>query len=195
MRNLLIFAILLLACTAQAQTVQQDNALVFYFDEGATVRAVIGSGELTAYLIAGPMIDFAETPYGFMNSWGANGMSIEPFGNVSSAILTPRGAASPASFEFTSGSANIGVLLAEPLPLSGRTVLAELTLMVTSSATTYLTPCYANGGSCDVDGVQRWFETLYDETGAPALATAAINGEAPLATSTASWSGVKALFR
>lgn len=187
--------LLLTAGTAAGQTVPDDNALVFYFDEGASVRSVYGTGSITAYLVAGPMIDFEGNPYAVMNGWGANGMRIDPFENVASAVLTPRGAATPASYTFTGYTANVGFDLGEPLPLAGRTVIAELALEVVSEAPTYLRPCGVNGGSCDVDGVQRWFEILRDDTGLAIVDTSVINGEAPLATDSPSWGGVKALYR
>lgn len=194
--SLFVFCLLaLLVPVAQAQVVEEDNALVFYFDEGATSRSWYGTGEVTAYLVAGPMIDFGGQPYEFINSWGANGMQIDPFENVASATLTARGSASPVSYEFTESSMSLGFNLTEPLALDDRTVLAELTLMVISSEPTGLTPCYPNGGSCDVDGVQRWFEVLYDDSSEWVTATAFINGPAPVASTAASWGDLKALYR
>ena len=194
--SLFVFCLVaLLFPIAQAQTVEENNALVFYFDEGATSRSWYGTGEVTTYLIAGPMIDFWGQPYEFINSWGANGMQIDPFENVASATLTARGLASPVSFELTEGSMSLGFNLTEPLALSGRTVLAELSLMVISSEPIGLTPCYVNGGSCDVDGVHRWFEVLYDDSSEWVTATAFINGPPPVASTAASWGDLKALFR
>lgn len=199
MRNLFLIPVFILtilpAVTIQAQTVEVNNALVFYFDEGATSRSWYGTGEVTVFLVAGPMIHWDGQPYAFINSWGTNGMEIHPFENVSSATLTARGSASPASFEFTDGSFSNGFQMIEPLPLAGRTVLAELTLNVISSEPTYLTPCYDNGGSCDVDGVHRWFEVLFTHDLEMVLATTTINGPAPVAAEPLSWGQVKALFR
>jgi hypothetical protein len=191
----LVALIVLVVPIAQAQTVEEDNVLVFYFDEDATTREWWGLGEVTAYLIAGPLVDFNGDPYASLSSWGCNELGVVPFANVDSAILTVRGTATPSVFELTSEISNVGVPFLEPMPLNGRVVLAELALNVISNERTDLA---AFDASYEAEGQHRWFEIM---TGGPhgpmdiVWATASINADAPVSTNTASWGSVKAIYR
>jgi hypothetical protein len=197
-RILALAALLIcLSVAAQAQTVEVDNALVFYFDEEATQRSVYGTGQITAYLIAGPMLHFDGTPCQVMNSWGFAGMGVWPFANVASARLVPRGVAAPAFVDFTGDFLGTGFMMAEPLPLDGRTVIAELVLDVISDEPTELVPCDPGSASGDFDGVAHWFNILTSGPHGPmdmVWATATINGPAPVSNTDATMGGVKALY-
>jgi hypothetical protein len=191
---LVICLLAIVVPVAQAQTVEEDNVLVFYFDEDATTRSWWGTGEVTAYLIAGPLVDFNGAPYATLSSWGCNELGVVPFENVDSAILTIRGTSTPSVFELTSDISGVYGLFLEPMPLNGRTVLAELTLNVISNDRTDLV---AFDASYEAEDQHRWFEIMTGHDGPMDIVweTASINANAPVSTNTASWGSVKATFR
>jgi len=190
----LFLTCLLSVLPLEAQTVDDPNALVFYFDEAATQRSWYGTGEVTVYLIAGPMRN-GENIFHFLNSWGAWELVVMPMENVTGATLTMRGNASPEVVEIGPEGLDIEVVLLEPLPLDGRTVLAELDLDVVSTAPTEL---WAWGGDCVVDDIPWQFALLTSGSDGPMDMTgntANINAGPPVATTARSWGQVKALYR
>lgn len=190
----LLLGFLLVVGTANAQTIPDNNVLAFYFDEGATDRSWYGTGDVTAYLVAGPLIS-VDGDFQVLNSWAADEILILPFENVSSAHLVMRGAAYPAELEMTSMWAVLDVGLADPLPLNGRTVVAELRLNVLSEETTQL---HVWGGEFIADGTWSHFAILTSGGDGPMDMTghtANINGDSPVPSSPASWGAVKSLFR
>ncbi len=190
----LLFLILFLVGSASAQTISDANVLAFYFDEDATERSWYGTGEVAVYLVAGP-IEMGGQPCQGLNHWSANEIWIGPFENVSSAHWIMRGAAYPAELEMTQAWAILDVGLADPLPLNGRTVVAELRLNVLSEE---LIQLHCWGGPFIADGVESHFEILtYGSDGPMDMTghTANINGSSPVPSSQASWGEVKSLFR
>lgn len=191
---ILLTACLLLAFPVVAQTVDVSNALVFYFDEEATLRSWYGTGEVTVYLVAGPM-ESGDQVFQFLNSWSFWEMVVLPFENVSYATLTMRGNASPAVVPVDPWIPDLEVEMLEPLPLDGRTVVAELTLNVVSNDPTQL---WVWGASCVVDDTPWGFTTLTSGPDGPMDMTghtANINDAAPVGTRNVSWGQVKALYR
>jgi len=194
---LLVCLVLLAAQSPRAQTVEQLNALVFYFDENATERSWYGTGEVTAYLIAGPLVysDNGLHYHEFLNSWSCWGLDARPFENLSLATLTMRGEAIPASVELGPQPIDLDVILVEPLPLTGRTVVAELALNVVATERTEL---WAWGDAFTADGMANGFVQLTSGPDGPMDMTghtANINADAPVGTEHLSWSQVKALYR
>jgi len=192
---LAIFFSLLLIQPILAQTVDEANALVFYFDEEATQRSWYGTGEVTVYLMAGPLF-FEGQPCQVLNSWDCWSMAIYPLENVSGAVLTMRGNAEPAVMDLGAlGFLDCQVQLLEPLPLAERTVLAELVVNVVSTEPTALE---AWGGNFTADGNPNWFEQLTSGPDGPMDMTghtATINGDAPVSTESLSLDQLKALYR
>ena len=191
---ILLMACLLLAVPLLAQTVEVSNALVFYFDEEATIRSWYGTGEVTVYLVAGPMENNGQA-FQLLNSWSFWEMLVMPFENVSSATLTMRGNANPAMVPVETFIDYLAVELLEPLPLDGRTVVAELALNVVSDEPTQL---WVWGAECMVDGTPWGFTTLTSGPDGPMDMTghtANINDVAPVGTQNVSWGQVKALYR
>lgn len=177
-----------------AQTVDENNSLVFYFDEDATQRSWYGTGEVTVYLTAGPMVHQGE-PCSFLNSWQCDDLIIDPIANVTDARITMRGVASPAVVDLPDGWTNLNVTLLEPLPLNGRTVVAELTLNVISPDPTAL---IAWGSYFVADDVQGLFELLTMGPHGPMDMTghsASINDLSPVSTENLNWNLIKSLYR
>lgn len=198
-RRLFFFITCLILLTAQiapAQTINESNVLAFYFDEEATERSWYGTGDVTAYLIAGPMIQpgLGNQPYEYLQAWSCD-IDVSPVENYSGALLTMRGLAIPATIELTGSWAMVDVLLPEPLALSGRTVVAELTLNVSSTERTELRVW---GINFTADDVEDQFEILTSGSDGPmdmTNHTANINDDAPVSDRETSWSNVKALYR
>ena len=140
-RVILLVSCLLIyvAPATQAQTIELDNVLVNYFDEEATVPSWYGLGEVTVYLVAGPLLKFKDVwePYATLNSFVAD-YWIWPEAHVSGAVLMPRGTAFPPTVDLGDSALMQEIQYLEPLPLNGRTVVAELTLTVLSEASTWL---------------------------------------------------------
>lgn len=196
-RILTIIAFLLIISTgaALAQTIEDNNVLAFYFDEGATMRSWYGEGEVTAYLIAGPMVWGGGQPAALLNYWSCWELIVMPVENYTDARLTMRGMATPAVVELNNGWTDLSVIMNEPLPLDGHTVVAELTLNVVSTTPTAL---HVWGGQYEADSIESMFEILtagpdgpMDMTGH----TANINADAPVPTDHQSWDQLKSLYR
>jgi len=190
-----LFVVLALAVPAAAQTVTGDNVLAVYFDEGATQRSWYGTGPVTLYLIAGPLTRYdthlgRRVPCTQLEGWYAP-MNIIPIENVSNPILTPRGAGSPAPISLAGGHTDIDLMLPVPLPLAGRTVIADITMVVVSTAPTaiHLLPL-----AFRADGVLGWFEILRDEQGDDTSHVASLNAAAPVPAEPSSWGGIKRLY-
>ncbi len=193
-------AILLLLCAsapAAAQTVDVLNALVVYFDEAATSRAWYGTGAVTAYLVAGPMVAWnggSLVPCQQLEAWNAQ-LILESADPALVASVTPRGPATPAAIPLTNNFAQLAVVLQPGLPLNGRTVVAELSLVVPGPAS--IAVCL---WAMDyvADGRPGGFSLLTRGPDGPMDMTchvAAINAPAPVPAAPASWSAVKALYR
>jgi hypothetical protein len=184
------------AAPVAAQVVDVPNALVFYFDEAATQRSWYGTGPVTAYLVAGPL-DIAGEPCRLLSSWASPNVDIWPHDNVANPTLTMRGDAAPAVLDLDAMQMGFVVTLATPLPLDGRTVVAELTMDVVSDTPTRL---IAWADSFAADGRTGWFTTLTHGPDGPmdfTGNTANINDASPVGNgnANASWGRVKALFR
>ncbi len=196
-RILTLIALLFIVTTGApvAQTIDDNNVLAFYFDEGATQRSWYGVGEVTAYLIAGPMVWGGGQPAAFLNSWACWELSVTPVENYTDARLTMRGTATPAVVELTNGWTELSVLMNEPLPLDGHTVVAELTLTVVSETPTALVVW---GGQYEADNIESVFEMLTTGPDGPMDMTghtANVNADAPVPTDHQSWDQLKSLYR
>lgn len=190
----LILVALGFAAPVFAQVVDIPNAMVFYFDEAATQRSWYGTGPVTAYLTVGPL-EIQGQPCQMLNSWSSWNMEVWPPDHVSGVTLTMRGVATPAVLDLNAMQLDVQVLLAEPLPLSGRTVIAELFMNVVSTEPTQLIAWPYN---FTADGTLGWFETLTHGSDGPMDMTghtASINDDAPVGTQQVAWDQVKALYR
>ena len=194
-----VVAALAAACPrpAAAQTVDVPNALVVYFDEAATVRSWYGTGAVTAYAVAGPLSRWdgaSYVPFAQLESWGATS-SLTPGTGRATGTWVPRGGGLPAAVAFAGGYADLFITLPTPLPLQGRTVVAELRLDVTSNLPTLI--CL-NGQHFRADGQTGYFALLTHGPDGPmdmTCLTAAINAAAPVPAERGTWGGVKAMFR
>lgn len=182
---------------AHSQTVDVPGALVVYFDEAATVRSWYGTGPVTAYIIAGPLNHWtgsATVPCQQLEAWRAS-IALDPVVGRATAVVATRGGAVPAFVELSEATGFLDVSLPTPLPLQGRTVVAELRLVVTSNLPTII--CL-NGWDYQADGVRDLFEMLTHGPDGPMDRTclvAAINAAAPVPVEQGSWGGLKAMFR
>ncbi len=182
---------------ATAQSIDITNALVVYFDEAATVRSWYGTGAVTAYAVAGPLKRWDGTslvPCTQLESWWATS-SLDPLTGRATGTWIPRGGGLPAAVAFAGGYADLFINLPTPLPLDGRTVVAELRLDVTSNLPTLI--CL-DGWIYRADGATGNFATLTHGPDGPmdmTCLTAAINAAAPVPAERGTWGGVKAMFR
>lgn len=182
---------------AHSQTVVVPGALVVYFDEAATIRSWYGTGPVTAYIIAGPLNRWTGTayvPYQQLEAWSGN-ISLDPLVGRATATVVPRGGAAPAAIDVTGGSVFLDITLPVPLPLQGRTVVADLQLVVTSSLPTIV--CL-EAWRYRADGATDWFAMLTRGPDGPMDMTcevAGINAAAPVPVVQDSWGEVKAMFR
>lgn len=182
---------------AAAQTVAVPNALIVYFDEGATIRSWYGTGPVTAYIVVGPLSAWdgqADVPSLQLERWSGR-ISLEPLAGNATATVMPRGGVVPAVVDLANGWADLEVTLPTPLPLQGRTVVADLALMVTSALPTVI--CL-EGWQFQADGRTGSFTMLTDGPDGQMDMTcrvAGINTAAPVAATATCWSAVKAMFR
>lgn len=182
---------------AHSQTVAVSEALVVYFDEAATVRSWYGTGPVTAYIIAGPLLWSTGTgvaPYQQLEAWSGM-LSLEPQLGRATATVVPRGGATPAVIDMPYGWAFLDIALPVPLPLQERTVVADLQLVVTSNLPTMV--CL-EGFRYRADGATGSFAMLTDGPDGPMNRTclvAGINTAAPVPVAQDSWGAVKAMFR
>ncbi len=200
MRWLIVASVMLASAGAMAQIVDQDNSLVVYFDEAATQRSWYGTGPVTAYIVAGPMTYWdgdAMVPYVGLDWWLSNLYFVPLEGHLSGVMVRSRGSATPAEIAWNPVMYEISFGFDSPLPLSGRTVIADIEMIVVSDQPTEI---HIEPGLFKADGMLEplSFEWLTRGPDGPMDTTdhvANINAAAPIATETRSWSSVKSLFR
>jgi hypothetical protein len=200
MRWLIVAGVMLASVGAMAQIVDQDNALVVYFDEEATQRSWYGTGPVTAYIVAGPMVYWNGNdlvPYNGLDMWLTNLYFVPLEGHVTGVVIRGRGNATPAEIVWNPVNYEISFSFYPPLPLSGRTVIADLEMMVVSDQPTEI---HIEPGIFMADGMMEplQFAALTSGPDGPMDYTdhvANINAASPIAAEMRSWSAVKSLFR
>lgn len=197
MRWWLLVGVMAVAAGAVAQVVDEENALVVYFDEGATQRSWYGTGQVTAYVVAGPMVwwdGYQVLPHTGLESWSGV-LYFVPWDHVADVVLRSRGDALPAQVSLDGTWWEFAFALQTPLPLAGRTVIAELDLNVLSDLATEV---HLGGYGFVADGQSGQFAMLTSGPDGPMDMTdhvANINAVAPVAAEATTWSHVKGLYR
>lgn len=185
--------ITLAAGGVQAQPVDVEQTICFFFDEDATLRSYDGSGVIVGYIVANPLwVDGHRAEV--LQQWSCTFYWQTAAGVVGNCDVWPR-FGMPVEFDATTGLADVNATCVVPLAPSGPTIVAQVGFFLTASepVSIFIAP-----GGFQADGGYGEFIHLLSGGGGPMDITehvANINAPAPIANELRSWGGMKLLYR
>jgi len=188
-----LLLIVLAASNAVAQSVTEDGAICFFFDEEATIRSHYGTGVIVGYLVVNPLWVGHQAEW--LQRWTCTFFWEADAGVVGNCDVWPQQGL-PAQFNVAGGSVDVDVQCHLPLAPVGPTVVATVGFHVTAAEPVAI---HVVPGEFQADGSDpvpfTWLTHCSWAIMCFTTHMANINAGAPIPNESNSWGALKLMYR